>query len=82
MKLNNLKQNQKLKTIRTEMKLKSIINLHGRTKLKKNQTLIPKILRIYNKFAWKDKIEINQNFDNEKIKDFKPVWKFKDWGPK
>ena len=40
---------------------------------KKNQTLIPKILMIYNKFAWKDKFEINQNFDTENIKDFYPI---------
>ena len=47
------------------MKLKSIINLHRRIKLKENQTLILKILRIYNKFAWKDEIEINENFDTK-----------------
>ena len=62
------------------MKLKSIINLHGRIKLEKNQTLIPKILRIYNKFAWKDTIEINQNFDTKNIKESKPICKIKRLG--
>ena len=49
------------------MKLKSIINLHRRIELKEIKVLIPKILRIYNKFAWKDEIEINQNFDTKNI---------------
>ena len=50
------------------MKLKSIINLHRRIELKEIKVLIPKILRIYNKFAWKDEIEINQNFDTKNIR--------------
>ena len=63
------------------MKLKSIINLHGMIKLEeKNQTLTPKISRIYNKFAWKDKIEINQNFNTKNIEDSKPIQKLKEWG--
>ena len=41
-----------------------------------------KILSIFYKFAWKDYIEIIQNFDTKNIKDFKPVQKFKEWGPK
>ena len=49
------------------MTLKSIINLHRRIELKEIKVLIPKILRIYNKFAWKDEIEINQNFDTKNI---------------
>ena len=49
------------------MKLKSIINLHRRIELKEIKLLVPKILRIYNKFAWKDEIEINQNFETEII---------------
>ena len=60
----------------TEMKMKSIINLHRRIKLKEI-TLIPKILRIYNKFAWKDEIEINKNFDTKNIKDSSPIRKIK-----
>ena len=66
----------------TEMKLQNIIYLHTRIKLKPIKTLIPKILRIYNEFAWKDKIEINQNFDIENIKDFKPIRKLKKQGSK
>ena len=49
------------------MKLKLIINLHKRIELKEIKLLVPKILRIYNKFAWKDEIEINQNFETEII---------------
>ena len=60
------------------MKLKSIIKLHKKIKLKKNQTLIPKILMIYNKFTWNDKIKINQNFDTKNIKDSRPIRKFKE----
>ena len=44
--------------------------------------MIQKILRIYNKFAWKDKIEINQTFDTKIIKDLKPIRQLKDRGPK
>ena len=49
------------------MKLKSIINLHRRIKLKEIKLLVPKILRNYNKFAWKDEIEINENLDTKSI---------------
>ena len=59
----------------TEMKRKCIIKLHGRIKLKKIKILRPKILRIYNKVSWKDKIEINQNFDTENIMDSRPILK-------
>ena len=55
------------------MKLKSIINLHRRIELKEIKLLIPKILRIYNKFAWKDEIEINENFDTKKIPICRPI---------
>ena len=50
----------------TETKLECIIHLH-RIKLK--EIKLPKISRIYNKFAWKDEIEINQNFNTKNIKD-------------
>ena len=56
-----------IKRTGTEMKLKSIINLHRRIELKEIKLLVHKILRIYNKFAWKDEIEINQNFETEII---------------
>ena len=59
------------------MKLKLIINLHRRIELKEIKLLVPKILRIYNKFAWKDEIEINQNFDTKNILNFSPSRKIK-----
>ena len=49
------------------MKLKCIIHLYRGIKLKEIKVLIPKILRIYNQFAWKDEIEINQNIDTKNI---------------
>ena len=55
------------------MKQKYIINLNRRIKLKQIETLIPKILRIYNQFSWKDKIETNKKFDIKNIKDFKLI---------
>ena len=59
------------------MKLKSIINLHRRIELKEIKLLIPKILRIYNKFAWKDEIEINENFDTKKNPNSRPIHSIK-----
>ena len=59
------------------MKLKSIINLHRSIELKEIKLLIPKILRIYNKFAWNDEIEINQNFDIKYINNCTPIRKNK-----
>ena len=44
------------------MKLKFIINFHRRIELKEIKLLIPKILRIYNKFAWKDEICKNKKY--------------------
>ena len=54
------------------MKLKSIINLHRRIELKEIKVLISKILRIYNQFAWKDEIAINQNFHTKQNLEFQP----------
>ena len=42
------------------MKLKSIINLHGRIKLKKNQTLISKILRIPDQSENSKNVDLNE----------------------
>ena len=64
------------------MKLKSIINLHRRIELKEIKLLIPKILRIYNKFTWKYEIEINQNFDTKNIKNSSPTRKIKSMSTK
>ena len=55
------------------MKLKFIINLHRRIELKEIKLLIPKILRIYNKFAWKDEIEMIENFDTKQISNSRPI---------
>ena len=49
------------------MKWKIILNLHRRIELKEIKLLVPKILRIYNQFAWKDEIEMIENFDTKQI---------------
>ena len=45
--------------------------------MKEIKLLIPKILRIYNKFAWNDEIEIIENFDTKQILNSRPIHSIK-----
>ena len=49
------------------MKLKFIINLHRMIELKEIKLLIPKILRSYKKFTWKDEIWREKNTCEKKV---------------
>ena len=63
----------KLKKLGPKSNLK--LKLAQKDEIERNQTLIPKILMIYNKFAWNDEIGINQNFDTKNIMNSSPIRK-------